>query len=81
VIDVSNPRHLAQVRSVERLLSDLNLDIIPEIRALNKIDRITPSECEAACHRLQGVPICARRAESLSALLDLLDRQLPPPNA
>jgi GTP-binding protein HflX len=77
VIDVSNPRHMAQVRSVERLLADLELDTIPEVRALNKIDRITPSECEAACQRFQGIPICAPRADSLHALLELLDQKLP----
>jgi GTPase len=77
VIDVSNPRYTDQVRSVERLLADLNLNEIPEVRALNKIDRIGPAECQAACQRLGGVPICARKADSLHALLELLDQKLP----
>jgi GTPase len=77
VIDVSNPRYLDQVRSVEHLLADLKLDAIAEVRAINKIDRITPAECEAACHRLRGIPICARKADSLHPLLELLDQKLP----
>jgi GTP-binding protein HflX len=77
VIDASNPRYLSQVRSVEHLLGDLKLDAIPEVRALNKIDRIAPAECDAARQRLGGIPICARRAASLHPLLELLDQKLP----
>jgi GTP-binding protein HflX len=77
VIDISNPRHKAQVRSVERLLAELKLDTIAEVRALNKIDRVSQTEREAVCQRLQGVPICARQADSLRPLLELLDEMLP----
>jgi 50S ribosomal subunit-associated GTPase HflX len=65
------------VRSVERLLVELKLDTIAEVRALNKIDRVSKAERETACQRLQGVPICARQADSLSPLLELLDGMLP----
>ena len=77
VIDVSNPRYMAQVRSVERLLADLRLDSIPEVRALNKIDRIDQDACAVACQRLEGIPICARRADSLHGLLQQLGARLP----
>jgi GTP-binding protein HflX len=77
VIDISNPRHKAQVRSVERLLAELKLDTIAEVRALNKIDRVSQTEREAVCQRLKGVPICARQADSLRPLLELLDEMLP----
>jgi GTP-binding protein HflX len=77
VIDISNPRYQAQVDSVENLLAELKLDRITEVRALNKIDRVSPAECQAACKRLGGVPICAPKAESLRPLLHQLDTMLP----
>lgn len=77
VIDISNPRHRAQVRSVERLLAELKLDTIAEVRALNKIDRVSAEEREVVCQRLKGVPICARQSNSLRPLLELLDEMLP----
>ncbi len=79
VVDISNPRHMAQVQSVERLLADLQLDTIPEIRALNKIDRVPAADCETLRQRLDGIPICAREADSLHDLLAQLDRKLPHP--
>ena len=44
VIDISNPRHRAQIRSVEAILAELHLNTIPTIRVLNKIDKLAP-EC------------------------------------
>jgi GTP-binding protein HflX len=78
VIDISNPRHQAQVDSVENLLADLKLDHITEVRALNKKDLVSPADGESACQRLGGIPICARKAESLHQLLKRLDEMLPP---
>jgi GTP-binding protein HflX len=80
VIDISNPRHEAQVDSVENLLADLNLDQIPEVRALNKMDLVSSADREAACQRLGGIPVCARKAESLRPLLKRLDERLPAPH-
>jgi GTP-binding protein HflX len=41
IIDISNPRHPDQIRSVETILTELNLGI-PTIRVLNKMDRVDP---------------------------------------
>lgn len=72
VIDISNPRHLEQVRSVERILQDLKLMHLPQLRALNKIDRLTPSQVAQCVERLSGVPICARNQASLRPLIHKL---------
>jgi GTP-binding protein HflX len=77
VIDISNPQYQAQVDSVDKLLAELNLDHIAEVRALNKIDRVSGAGCQAACKRLGGIPICAPKAESLRPLLHHLDAMLP----
>ena len=44
VVDVSNPRFEQQIKSVEQILSDLGLGMIPRLLVLNKIDRIPVEE-------------------------------------
>lgn len=69
IIDISNPRHLEQVSSVERILNDLKLNHIPLVRGLNKIDQLPPSEVTLSIERLHGIPICARDKETLKPLI------------
>lgn len=70
VIDISNSRYDDQIQSVEKILCDLDLDKIPQILALNKMDRVKPSLCEAIVRRLGGVPICALDRNTLLPLVD-----------
>ncbi len=72
VIDISNPRHLEQVQSVERILNDLHLFHLPQVRALNKTDRLAPSQVAQSEERLGGIPICARNQASLRPLIQKL---------
>jgi GTP-binding protein HflX len=69
VIDASNPRCEAQTRSVERILAELSLDRLCEIRALNKMDRVDSETLQRLVHRLDGTPICARESASLPPLI------------
>ncbi len=70
VIDISNPRHVEQVATVEKLLTELQLDKIPQVRALNKVDLVAADALSILVERLQGVPICARDRNSLTPLID-----------
>lgn len=72
VIDINNTRHLKQIQVVEDLLTDLALDHLPVVRALNKTDLITPEQCRQFAKQLNGVPICARDQRSLRPLIDTL---------
>jgi GTPase len=72
VIDISNPRHPEQIRSVERILSDLNLHHIPQIRALNKIDRVPPGFVEQCIERWDGIALCARDQTTLMPLIEAM---------
>jgi GTP-binding protein HflX len=74
VIDVSNPRHMEQVQSVERILEDLDLNHIPQIRGLNKIDRVAPPEVSHDVARLKGIPICAKDPKTLMPLIGEMSR-------
>lgn len=69
VIDISNPRHTDQIRSVEKILQELELTDIPMIRVLNKIDRIDDELRDTLTQRLGGVAICARDKSSLLPLV------------
>jgi GTP-binding protein HflX len=70
IIDISNPRHPEQIRSVERILSDLNLNQIPQIRGLNKIDRVPPAFVDQCIERWDGIALCARDKNTLTPLIE-----------
>ncbi len=76
VVDASNPRVLQQIRSVEKILSDLELSEIPYIVVLNKSDlvkkpviknliRSTTLDSEREC-----VAVSAIRQKSLKTMLE-----------
>jgi GTP-binding protein HflX len=70
VIDISNPRHSAQIRSVETILSELGLSSIPAIRVLNKIDRVNAAVRRDLSRRLGGIAVCALTRSTLKPLTD-----------
>ncbi len=52
VVDVSDPQHEEQMRVVERVLEDLEIDEAPRLLVFNKFDRIPPSERAGSRARL-----------------------------
>jgi GTP-binding protein HflX len=74
VIDISNPRHQEQIRSVETILAELGLTTIPTIRVLNKIDRVTPEIRDHLVHRLGGVPVSALDRATLRPLTEQMEK-------
>lgn len=72
VIDISNPRHAEQIRSVETILAELNLNTIPIVRVLNKIDRVDPDRRDHLIQRLGGIAISALDRPSLKPLSEHL---------
>ncbi len=73
VIDISNPRFKDQIKSVEKILSDLNLDGIPLIRVLNKKDLIDKATVESLVKRLEGTAISAKDQSTLMPLIKKLE--------
>lgn len=73
VIDISNPRFKDQIKSVEKILSDLNLDGIPLIRVLNKKDLIDKATVESLGKRLGGTAISAKDQSTLMPLIKKLE--------
>jgi GTP-binding protein HflX len=73
VIDISNPRHPEQIRSVETILTELNLSGIPTIRVLNKTDRIGPENSDGLSRRLDGIPVSALNRSTLKPLTQKME--------
>ncbi len=78
VIDISNPRHPDQIRSVETILNELNLSEIPTIRVLNKMDRITPEDRENRVRRLAGIAVSALDRSTLKPLSETMESAVQP---
>ena len=73
VIDISNPRFSQQIQSVESILEELGLRQIPQVRALNKMDRLNdPAILPELCHRFNGIAICAKNKTTLTPLISKL---------
>jgi GTP-binding protein HflX len=78
VIDVSNPRFVEQIESVEKILADLKLDLIPRINVLNKMDLVEPEVYLKWISRFDGVAVSARTRSSLMPLLKMLEAWVEP---
>jgi GTP-binding protein HflX len=72
VIDISNPRHMDQIQSVEKILLELKIERLPQVRALNKMDLVPPAKVAQKAIQLNGTAICARNQTSLTPLLKKL---------
>ncbi|MBW2612176.1 MAG: GTPase HflX [Deltaproteobacteria bacterium] len=76
VIDISNPRCLDQIRSVENILTDLNLHRIPEIRVLNKQDIVSKETLQKMTRALGGIPISAKTKRTTLPLIKAMQTML-----
>ncbi len=86
VVDVSNPNHLAQIESVDKILLELELNQIPQIIVLNKADLVEKAEIEAITRRLslekgvECVAVSAIRPNTLNILVEKIESELNAPN-
>jgi GTP-binding protein HflX len=69
VVDISNPRFVQQMETVEQTLGDLSLSGTPVLRVFNKMDRVPPETTEVLCTRYDATAVCALDLESLTPLL------------
>jgi GTP-binding protein HflX len=76
VIDISNPRYEDQIKSVEKILADLNLDKTATLRVLNKIDLIDPQTGLQLERRLKGTAISAKTKATLMPLIENMEKLL-----
>ncbi len=77
VIDISNPRFADQVKVVENLLRELELDMIPSIRVLNKVDLVDPEYVEEMVKEYNAVSLSALDTSTFGAFLEKAQGMLP----
>jgi len=70
VIDASNPDYQAHIDSVEAILSELDLERIPQIRVFNKMDRVDPETAAQMTSGPDEIGICARDEQTLAPLIE-----------
>jgi GTP-binding protein HflX len=84
VVDINHPHAQAQIESVEDVLAELEVDRLPQVIALNKIDLLPADHAPGEGLRLPavGVPVSALTGEGGAALLmaieAVMERQLLP---
>ena len=76
VIDINSPRFKDQIKSVERVLSDLNLYNIPLIRVLNKRDLVDKETINRLSIDLDGIPISAINRSTLMPLIEKMENAI-----
>jgi len=73
IIDISNPRMEEQIKSVERILAELNLHQTQTLRVLNKMDLVDPATSEQLSRQLNGIAISARSKSTLLPLIEKME--------
>lgn len=82
VVDASNPQALQQIESVDKILTDLKLNDIPYLIALNKTDLLNNQEIEALRRKIkldkdiESVAVSAIRRNSLKPLVERIGETL-----
>ncbi|EMS80795.1 GTPase HflX [Desulfotignum phosphitoxidans] len=79
VIDISNPRYMQQKDSVEKILTQLDLDDIPVLYVFNKMDRVDMADFDTPWLLNEGICICARQKQSLTGLIEKLESMVTLP--
>jgi GTP-binding protein HflX len=74
VVDTSSPRMEEQMKAVEDILRKLDLEGIPRLLVLNKIDRLDQSQAAARSRTFGGVAISALNPRTFSDLLGEMER-------
>lgn len=73
VVDITHPHALTQVRAVDQTLKELDVSGIPQIIALNKIDKMPRPDALSLEH---AIPISAMTGQGLDKLLVRVDAVL-----
>jgi len=78
LVDISNPRFEQQMRSVEKILSELELSGRPQLLVFNKADRVDNDEVVSLSTRFNAIPVSALKPETFNELLTALEHKLWP---
>ena len=76
IIDISNPRFEEQIKSVEKILADLNLQNTTTLRVLNKIDLVDSQTSLQLGRQLKGTAVSAKSKSTLMPLIEKMETLL-----
>ncbi len=76
VVDISNPRFEQQMESVNKLLTEIGLDEIPQLIVLNKVDLVNSLWARAIAARFKGVGCSAIDPETFGVLLKEIEKRV-----
>lgn len=76
VIDISSPSWEEQLASVEKILEELDLLKVPQIRVFNKADLVDSELAENIVQRFDGVAVSARTRKTLIPLMQRMEESL-----
>ena len=78
VVDISNPRYEQHIKSVEKILSDLNLSDKPVLNVFNKEDLVDREDIKPVCKRYGALSVSALKQGTLHKLLVELENKIWP---
>ena len=76
VVDISNPRFEQQMESVNKLLTEIGLDEIPQLIVLNKVDLVNSLWARAIAARFKGVGCSAIDPDTFGVLLKEIEKRV-----
>lgn len=76
VVDLSSPNYEDHIRSVQKILSELEYGEVPRMLVFNKADLIDPEAAANAVRRHGGVAISALEPETLPAFIEAVEERL-----
>ncbi|KJR42796.1 GTP-binding protein HflX [Candidatus Magnetoovum chiemensis] len=76
LVDISNPRFMQHISSVETILEELNFKDKPQLLVFNKIDLISNEEALNLANRYNAAPVCAKDNSTFAALLNELEDRI-----
>jgi len=78
LVDISNPRFEQQIKSVEKILSDLDLSGKLVLLAFNKEDIVDEEVTAGVCKRFHGVALSAKDPKTCKRLIKAIEQKLWP---
>jgi len=76
IVDMSNPDFKEHIKTVNHIISNLELDHIPVLYVFNKMDLLSFENIAAFVREYDAIPISAIKKESLSSLLERIENTL-----
>ena len=70
VVDMSNSQFGDQIKAVDKILLDLNLQHTASIRVLNKMDLMAPESVERLSRSVGGIAVSAKNSATLMPLIE-----------